>query len=223
MSQPPEGSHPQDPQYGQGSAPESSSSGYGAQDPAASSGEAGQEADPYGVPSSNPYGQQPAAAPGQQGAWGAQSAPSAPQPVTQDHAWGSAQSPAGGPQPVGGGPTGAGRVGEAGFFKALFDFRFEHFITVKFSSFLYVLAFVVAALMWLSNILWAIVVGAAWGSMNSFYGEGGFNAVPLILAILFGWIPSVIALIAMRLGLEFAVATVRTAQNTGRLAEAAQR
>jgi hypothetical protein len=33
----------------------------------------------------------------------------------------------------------------------------------------------------------------------------------------------VIALIAMRLGLEFAVATVRTAQNTSRIAEASQR
>ena len=43
------------------------------------------------------------------------------------------------------------------------------------------------------------------------------------LAILFGWIPSVISLIAMRLGLEFAVATVRTAQNTGRIAQAAQK
>jgi hypothetical protein len=187
MTQPPEGSSPldpqsQDPQYGQGAAPEPASSGYGAQDP---------------------YGQQSAAAPGQQDAGAAQSPSAAPY-------GGAAQ-------------TGSSSAGEAGFFKALFDFRFEHFITVKFSSFLYILAFVVAALMWLSNILWAIVFGAAWGNMNSFYGEGGFNAVPLVLAILFGWIPSVIALIAMRLGLEFAVATVRTAQNTSRIAEASQR
>jgi len=228
MSQPTEGSNPQDPQNGQGSAPEPSSSGYDAQQPTGSSGGTGQGADPYGAPTSDPYGaptsdpyrQQSAAAPAPQDAWGAQSAPSAPQPGTQEQAWGSAQSPAAAPQPVGG-ASGGGRAGEAGFFKALFDFRFEHFITVKFSSFLYVIAFVVAALMWLSNILWAIVAGAAWGSMNSFYGEGGFNAVPLVLAILFGWIPSVIALIAMRLGLEFAVATVRTAQNTSRLAESA--
>jgi hypothetical protein len=207
MTQPPEGSSPldpqsQDPQYGQGAAPEPASSGYGAQDP---------------------YGQQSAAAPGQQDAWAAQSAPSASQPAAaQNPAWGSAQSPSAAPY-GGAAQTGSSSAGEAGFFKALFDFRFEHFITVKFSSFLYILAFVVAALMWLSNILWAIVFGAAWGNMNSFYGEGGFNAVPLVLAILFGWIPSVIALIAMRLGLEFAVATVRTAQNTSRIAEASQR
>ncbi|WP_062948183.1 DUF4282 domain-containing protein [Brachybacterium sp. sponge] len=222
MSQPPEGSNPLDPQHGQGSAPEPSSGGFGAQDQAPSAGGAGQ--DPYAAPSSDPYGQQTAAASGQQDAWGAQSAPSAPQPPAQDQAWGSAQSPAAAPYPAtGGGASGDGRFGEAGFFKALFDFKFEHFITVKFSSFLYVIAFVVAALMWLMSIINGIFLGIAWGSMNSFYGEGGFNAFPLILSILFGWIPSVIALIAMRLGLEFAVATVRTAQNTGRIAEASQR
>ena len=224
MSQPPEGSNPLDPQHGQGSAPEPTSSGYGTQDQAPSAGGTGQGADPYAAPSSDPYGQQPAAAPGQQDAWGAQSAPSAPQPGAQEQAWGSAQSPAAAPYPAtGGGASGDGRFGEAGFFKALFDFRFEHFITVKFSSFLYVIAFVVAALMWLSNIVSGIMFGFAWGSMNSYFGEPSFSPVPLILSILFGWIPSVIALIAMRLGLEFAVATVRTAQNTGRIAEASQR
>ena len=119
MTQPPEGSNPQDPQsqdpqYGQGPVPEPTSSGYGAQDP---------------------YGQQ--------------SAPSASQPdAAQGPAWGSAQTPSAAPH--GGGATQAGSSsgGEAGFFKALFDFRFEHFITVKFSSFLYIIAFVVAALMW---------------------------------------------------------------------------
>ena len=222
MSQPPEGSNPLDPQHGQGSAPEPTSSGYGAQDPTPSAGGTGQ--DPYAAPSSDPYGQQPAAAPGQQDAWGAQSAPSAPHPAAQEQAWGSAQSPAAAPYPAtGGGTSGDGRFGEAGFFKALFDFKFEHFITVKFSSFLYVIAFVVAALMWLSNIVSGIMFGFAWGSMNSYFGEPSFSPVPLILSILFGWIPSVIALIAMRLGLEFAVATVRTAQNTGRIAEASQR
>ena len=224
MSQPPEGSNPLDPQHGQGSAPEPSSSGFGAQDQAPSAGGAVQGAGPYAAPSSDPYGQQPAAAPGQQDAWGAQSAPSAPQPGAQQQAWGSAQSPAAAPYPAtGGGASGDGRFGEAGFFKALFDFKFEHFITVKFSSFLYVIAFVVAALMWLSNIVSGIMFGFAWGSMNSYFGEPSFSPVPLILSILFGWIPSVIALIAMRLGLEFAVATVRTAQNTGRIAEASQR
>lgn len=169
-----------------------------------------QPQDPQGgTPASPPYGQ--SASYGQ----GTPSQPAAEQP-----AWGSAPSPATGPQattdqrPAGG--------GEAGFFRSMVDFSFSSFITVKFSSFLYIIAFVVAALMWLSNIVSGIMFGFMWGSMNSYFGEPSFSPVPLILAILFGWIPSVIALIAMRLGLEFAVATVRTAQNTGRIAESAQ-
>lgn len=99
------------------------------------------------------------------------------------------------------------------------DFKFDHFITVQFSSFLYVVAFLVAILLWLGQILLAVSLGFALGGANTFYQEPSFNAVPLVLAILFGWIPSVVALIAMRLILEFSVANVRTAQNTKRLEE----
>ncbi|MCW1804439.1 DUF4282 domain-containing protein [Brachybacterium squillarum] len=146
------------------------------------------------------------------------SQPSAPETygaVPTEPAYGAGAYGAG---TYGGGQAPQGRQ-EAGFLRALFDFTFTHFITVKFSSFLYVIAIIVALLMWLLQIISGITFGAAWGSMNSYYGEGGFNAVPLILAILFGWIPSVIALLVFRLGLEFAVATVRTAQNTTEIAE----
>src|SRR5699024_1016757 len=67
--------------------------------------------------------------------------------------------------------------------------------------------------------LFGVMLGSA---AEGFYGEPSFNPVLLVLAILFGWIPSVISLIAMRLGLEFSVATVRTAQNTKRIAEVAE-
>lgn len=110
---------------------------------------------------------------------------------------------------------------EAGFFRAMFDFSFDHFITVRFSSFIYALAFIVAGLYWLLQIISGIVLGMALG-VDMMTGEQGFNPVPVIIALLLGWIPSVILLIAMRLGLEFAVATVRTAQNTRRIAEAAE-
>ncbi len=138
--------------------------------------------------------------------------------------YGAAQgAPAPGQQPAPGASwvPASGPAKEAGFLRAMVDFRFQHFITVKFSSFLYAVAFLVAALLWLSQIISGIVLGSAIGSFSSaFYEEPSFNAVPLVLAILFGWIPSVIALILMRLGLEFSVATVRTAQNTTRIAEA---
>jgi Domain of unknown function (DUF4282) len=181
-------------QSGPGS-PASGWSSASASDPAQSYGPS-QPAPAYGADSSG-YG---AASP----AYGAGS-PGTGQQAPQDGGWAQAAS----------------KQGEAGFFRALFDFSFTHFITVKFSAFLYVVAILVALLMWLLQILFSLSFGALLGSASSgFYGESSFNAVPLILAIVFGWIPSVIALIAMRLGLEFSVATIRTAQNTTKIAEA---
>ena len=148
----------------------------------------------------------------------------APIPSSPDSAYGSdpayGTDPAYGSQSAAGSPAAAGHH-EAGFFRAMFDFSFTHFITVRFSSFIYVLAFVVAALYWVVQVITGILMGVALGA-DVWTGEQGFNAVPLIFAILFGWIPSVILLIAMRLGLEFAVATVRTAQNTKRIADATE-
>lgn len=100
----------------------------------------------------------------------------------------------------------------------MFDFRFQHFITVGFSSFLYVIAWVVAALVWLWNIISGILLGFVFASAN-YYSDSSFTPWPMILAIVLGWIPSVIAIILMRLGLEFSVAVVRTAQNTGALVQ----
>src|SRR5699024_12258611 len=111
----------------------------------------------------------------------------------------------------------------AKFFKASVVVNSDQFMTVKFSTFLSVAAYVFALLLWHGEILVAILFGVMLGSAaEGFYGEPSFNPVLLLLAILFGWIPSVISLIAMRLGLEFSVATVRTAQNTKRIAEVAE-
>lgn len=134
-----------------------------------------------------------------------QGAPAAGERIPQEQSWVPAST----------------QQGDVGFFRALFDFSFTHFITVRFSAFLYIVAFLAAILLWLAQILFGIMLGSAIGGFNSFYGESSFNAVPLVLAFVFGWVPSVIALIAMRLGLEFSVATVRTAQNTKKIAEAA--
>jgi len=223
MSQPFDPNQPQDPQHG--AAP------YGQEVP---------DDAPTRIQSSSPYGQAPQDAPASPYGPSAPAAPASASQPSAEPAWGSASSPSNGPQQLPGqegaqqgpgaqSPNAAnsavgGAVGDgANFFKAMLDFSFTHFITVKFSSFLYVVSFLVAALMWLGTILSAIMFGVIWGSMTSYFGDPSFNPVPLILAILFGWIPSVIALIAMRLGLEFAVATVRTAQNTTRIAEAAEK
>lgn len=182
------------------------------------------EAPQYEAPEASEPGQQDSSAvPGQSfpaasAAAGSQPTPAQPSPAPQ-----SSAAPQASPAPQGGGWSPAEqKSGEANFFKAMVDFKFDHFITVKFSTFLYVMAFVVAVLLWLGQILFGILFGVMLGAANSFYGEPSFNPILLVLAILLGWIPSVISLIAMRLGLEFSVATVRTAQNTKRIAEVAE-
>lgn len=148
---------------------------------------------PYGQPSPAPYGQ--------------------PSPAQYGEAPG--QAPNQGWQPV------AQKSEGANFFRALFDFKFEHFVTVKFSSVLYIVAIAVAALIWLGEIISSIFFGVIFGVASSgFLGDPTFNPVPLIFAILFGWIPAVISLIFMRVGLEFSVAVVRTALNTREIADA---
>lgn len=112
--------------------------------------------------------------------------------------------------------------GEPGFFRALFDFRFRHFITIKFAGVIYIIAIIVAALQWILWIVCGFLMGAA-GSGSSYdygydsllaLGGGDFNPVFGILAIVLGWIPAAIQIIVCRVVLEFLVAGVRTAQNT---------
>lgn len=141
----------------------------------------------------SPYGQVPADAPASTAMPSSANAPASPygpgspaastsatQPSAEP-AWGSAPSPSAGPQQVPGqqgaqqGPgaqspnaaTAAvgGAVGDgANFFRAMLDFSFTHFVTVTFSSFLYVVSFLVAALMWLGTILSAIMFGIIWAA-----------------------------------------------------------
>lgn len=87
------------------------------------------------------------------------------------------------------------------FFSALFDLSFRHFITLKFAKVIFIILIVLAGLGWLGTII------------------AGFAAHPGIglLAMLFGWIGPFIMLIVYRVGLEVAVALIRTAQNTSLL------
>lgn len=95
-----------------------------------------------------------------------------------------------------------------GFFKALFDLQFRHFVTLKFASFIYILGIALAALFWLTEIISGIVVAGS--------GEG---AGLLIAAILLGWIPPLIWIITFRLSIEFVIAIIRTSQNTSQLVD----
>ena len=100
----------------------------------------------------------------------------------------------------------------SGFFKALFDFSFSEFVTLKFSSFIYMLLVLVSGVAWVGAILFSLVAFA-----DSFL----MGLMSLLGAVLIGGITFLFYIIQFRLILEFFVANIRTAQNTGTLVEQA--
>ena len=126
-------------------------------------------------PSDDPYGQ-----------------PQQPDPYGQ-------QPPAYGQQPYGqaayGG--GGGRPPGKGFFGALFDFSFEHFVTPMLVKAVYIVALVALGLGWL---FWLVL---------SFSQSTGFGVAVLIL----GPILLFLYLCLIRMTLEFYLAIVRMSQD----------
>lgn len=116
-------------------------------------------------------------------------------------------------------PGGYGQSSEPGFFKSLFDFRFERFVAVRWAGIIYLISVIVAALWWLGAVVTAIGIGAAASRATYWNPEPEFNAWPLIIAILFGWIVPALWVIFVRLVLELIVSSVRTAEHTKRIAD----
>ena len=102
-----------------------------------------------------------------------------------------------------GAPLGApAPVGHKGFWASLFDFSFSTFITVKFARIIYILAVVV-------NLIAAIAIFVSmWGT--SYYFDGWLFFFGLVLGIVY----FLLSIIFSRLGLEFVVAMIKTAENT---------
>ena len=90
-----------------------------------------------------------------------------------------------------------------GFFGALFDFSFTNFVTLSFAKLIYILAIALLAVTWLVLIF---------ASFSESIGAG-------LGVLLLGWIPALFYVVLVRVGLEFSVAMVRTAQNTSELAQ----
>lgn len=94
------------------------------------------------------------------------------------------------------------------FFSALFDIKFDTFITNKFASVIYMIMIALTGLQLL--VVWLIPAFTAFVS----------DDVPAFLGViwlLFGWIVPLFSLVCYRMILEFIVAGVRTAQNTTEL------
>lgn len=94
------------------------------------------------------------------------------------------------------------RSADSGFISALFDLSFNKFVTLTFAKVIYVIAIVLVALFYII----AVLVG--------FSESAGIGVFFLLL----GWIPALFYIVIARVSLEFAVAMIRTAQNTSKLA-----
>lgn len=147
---------------------------------------------PYGDPYGQPGPQQPGP-PQHPGPPGQQPLPGGPGPYG-----GPPQSP---PEPE----TPDHGDNKVGFFKALFDVSFTNYATPSIVRIIYVLAMVLGVLSWL--------VGAVSGVAS---GRGLIMAV-LVLAV--GWIPLLLWISILRVGLELVLASVRTAENTRKIRE----
>ena len=138
---------------------------------------------PSGNPPPDWSGQQPS-----QGAGQPQYPPSGPQ-------YRGPGQPAG-PAGTGGQPPGW-RPEQKGFFGALFDFGFHHFVTPSIIKVLYVLGFIAVVLVYL---VYVVI---------------GFSAsVPIGLAALFiGWVIPLLYIALWRVMLEFFLAVVRMSED----------
>lgn len=88
-----------------------------------------------------------------------------------------------------------------GFFRKLFDFKFRKFITPEITGIVYAIAIGLIGLTWL------------FFTISAFRMNIGFGFVALII----GPIVALVYIIFIRMGMEFVVASIRTAQNTGEL------
>jgi hypothetical protein len=100
-----------------------------------------------------------------------------------------------------GGSTEPTRSQAKGFFNALFDLSFNNFVTLAFAKLIYVIALIIIAIIWLVAVIAAFSEGI---------GQG-------LLAVVLGSIVALFYVVLVRVGLEFSVAMVRTAQNTSDL------
>lgn len=111
---------------------------------------------------------------------------------------------------------------EAGFFRSLFDLSFapDKIVTVTFARVIYIIAIVVAAASWILGAVSLFILGGIANAASYGYGApsaGGFFVFLGVLTLIFGWIPGLLNVLLVRVGLETVVAQIRTSQNTARL------
>ncbi len=108
-------------------------------------------------------------------------------------------------QPV---PQGAPprKSSDANPIAATFDLSFSKYATPGIAKFVFLIAIVVGVIYWIMSIIVGFTIGSIAEPIT-----GASNPVLGILALIFGWIPVLFWIAIIRVGLEAAVANVRTA------------
>ncbi|WP_017793005.1 DUF4282 domain-containing protein [Leucobacter salsicius] len=115
---------------------------------------------------------------------------------------------------------------QAGFFRSLFDLSFaaERSVTTSFVKVIYVLGIALSVLGWLGAALFFFILGGIENAAYSAFGGDGGSIFMIwgVLVLIFGWIPAVLNVIFLRIGLEFVTAQIRTSQHTAELVRLAR-
>ena len=105
---------------------------------------------------------------------------------------------------------GGGNGGGDGPFSEAFDFSFEKYATPAVVKVVYMLTVILCVLTYVGNALMAFAIFMPDHDIAGVYKYTG-TAFPGILALVLGWIPGFIIILGVRVSLERALATVRTA------------
>jgi len=96
-----------------------------------------------------------------------------------------------------------------GFFGKLFDTRFQDYVTPSIVKVIFWIAIIAALLTWITAIISGFATGVnRWGSFNPWYG---------LAALFLGWIPPLLSIIWVRVGLEAILALIRLSKDTRRI------
>lgn len=133
--------------------------------------------------------------PGEQGSFGMPPAP-------PGHSVGATAPIPSNPQPHSAGPGGGTPAAQnsASFLTALFDFSFTHFVTPKLVRFVYILATVALAVVWLAYLVLAFSASSVLG----------------LAVLLLGPVVLIIYLALIRMTLEFYLSVVRMSEDINR-------
>jgi len=107
------------------------------------------------------------------------------------------------------GKNGGGGDGGDGPFAEAFDFSFEKYATPAVVKVVYMLTVIFSVLTYVGNVFLAFAIFLPDQDIAGFKYTG--SAFPGIVMLLLGWIPAFIIILVIRVALEQALATVRTA------------